>query len=210
MPDLLVNLLKLPQVDSLIDQHVAAGVNIRRPRPFEITQVRQFIEKNFSLAWADEISVGFANKPISIYVATRGRRVIGFAGYECTRKAFFGPAGSTGTITQLLNTTPGGVYTVTFWLANFEGTPNFFAVHWGDTFTNTLTNWPAFVYTNEFSFDVTATLSVTALQFEFRQDAAFWLLDDVSVVGVPDAGSTVSLLGSALLGLAVLRRKLSC
>lgn len=93
MPDLLVNLLKLPQVDSLIDQHVAAGVNIRRPRPFEITQVRQFIEKNFSLAWADEISVGFANKPISIYVATRGRRVIGFAGYECTRKAFFGPAG---------------------------------------------------------------------------------------------------------------------
>ena len=125
-------------------------------------------------------------------------------------QAFFGPAGSTGTITQLLNTTPGGVYTVTFWLANFEGTPNFFAVHWGDTFTNTLTNWPAFVYTNEFSFDVTATLSVTALQFEFRQDAAFWLLDDVSVVGVPDAGSTVSLLGSALLGLAVLRRKLSC
>jgi len=29
-------------------------------------------------------------------------------------------------------------------------------------------------------------------------------------VGVPDAGSTVSLLGFALLGLAALRRKLSC
>jgi len=93
VPDLLVNLLNLPQVDSLIDQHVAAGVNIRRAQPFEITQVRKFIEKNFSLAWADEISVGFANKPISIYVATRGGRVIGFAGYECTRKAFFGPTG---------------------------------------------------------------------------------------------------------------------
>ena len=93
MPDLLVNLLNLTRVDSLIDQHAAAGVNIRRPRPFEITLVRHFIEQNFSLAWADEISVGFANKPISIYVATRGGCVIGFAGYECTRKAFFGPAG---------------------------------------------------------------------------------------------------------------------
>ena len=30
------------------------------------------------------------------------------------------------------------------------------------------------------------------------------------VVSVPDGGSTVSLLGCALLGLAVLRRKLSC
>ena len=93
MPDLLVNLLNLPQVDSLIDQHARAGVNIRRAQPFEITQVRHFIEQNFSLAWADEISVGFANKPISIYVATRGGRLIGFAGYECTRKAFFGPTG---------------------------------------------------------------------------------------------------------------------
>ena len=93
MPDLLVNLLKLPQIDSLIDQQTAAGVNIRRSQPFEITPVRHFIEENFSGAWADEISVGFANKPISIYVATRGGRVIGFAGYECTRKAFFGPTG---------------------------------------------------------------------------------------------------------------------
>jgi len=93
MPDLLVNLLKLPQIDSLIDQQTAAGVNIRRSQPFEITLVRHFIEEDFSVAWADEISVGFANKPISIYVATRGGRVIGFAGYECTRKAFFGPTG---------------------------------------------------------------------------------------------------------------------
>jgi hypothetical protein len=32
----------------------------------------------------------------------------------------------------------------------------------------------------------------------------------VGVPGVPDGGSTVSLLGCALLGLAALRRKLSC
>src|SRR5207245_3510383 len=93
MPDLLVNLLKLPQIDSLIDQQTAAGVNIRRAQPFEITPVRNFIEQNFSVAWADEISVGFANQPVSVVIATREAKVIGFAGYECTRRNFFGPTG---------------------------------------------------------------------------------------------------------------------
>jgi GNAT superfamily N-acetyltransferase len=89
MPDMIVNLLKLPSLEQLKDE----DVNIRRAQPFEITPVREFIEKNFSAAWADEISVGFANKPVTVVIATRQGRVIGFAGYECTRKAFFGPTG---------------------------------------------------------------------------------------------------------------------
>jgi len=93
MPDLLVNLLKLPPFASLPSQLKEAGVNIRRAQPFEISPVRRFIENNVSVAWADEISVGFANKPVTVYIATSEGRVIGFAGYECTRKAFFGPMG---------------------------------------------------------------------------------------------------------------------
>lgn len=93
MPDLLVNLLELPELQPLLDQSHQNGIVIRRAQPFEITPVRQFIEKNFSVAWADEISVGFANKPVTVYVATHDSRVVGFAGYECTRKAFFGPTG---------------------------------------------------------------------------------------------------------------------
>src|SRR5881394_2363930 len=93
MPDLLVNLLKLPSLQPLLDQLNENGIVIRRAQPFEITPVRQFIEENFSVAWADEISVGFANKPVTVFIATRDSRVIGFAGYECTRKAFFGPTG---------------------------------------------------------------------------------------------------------------------
>ena len=89
MPDMLVNLLKLPSLGRLNDE----SINLRRAQPFELTPVRAFIEKNFSVAWADEISVGFANKPVSVVIATREGRVIGFAGYECTRKAFFGPTG---------------------------------------------------------------------------------------------------------------------
>ena len=55
--------------------------------------MQQFVKSNFSIAWADEISVGFANKPVTVFIATRDQRVIGFAAYECTRKAFFGPTG---------------------------------------------------------------------------------------------------------------------
>jgi GNAT superfamily N-acetyltransferase len=93
MPDLLVHLLKLPELQPLVDQLHQHGVVIRRAQPFEITPVRKFIEENFSIAWADEVSVAFASKSVTLYIATRESRVIGFAGYECTRKAFFGPTG---------------------------------------------------------------------------------------------------------------------
>jgi predicted N-acetyltransferase YhbS len=89
MADLLVNLLKLPSLDRLPDE----SINIRRAQPFEITLVREFIKQNFSTEWADEISVGFASKPVTVFIATREGRIVGFAGYECTRKSFFGPTG---------------------------------------------------------------------------------------------------------------------
>ena len=93
MPDMLVNLLKLPAFEPIVRESDGNEILIRRAQPFEITQVREFIEREFSVAWADEISVGFANKPVTVYIATREGCVIGFAGYECTRKAFFGPTG---------------------------------------------------------------------------------------------------------------------
>ena len=88
MPDLLVNLLKLPAMESESPEFV-----VRRAQPFEISAVRGFVEDNFSLSWADEISVGFARQPISLFVATMERDLIGFAAYECTRRGFFGPMG---------------------------------------------------------------------------------------------------------------------
>jgi GNAT superfamily N-acetyltransferase len=89
MADLLVNLLNLPAIDSAAEQ----SFHVRRAQPFEITPVRRFVEANFSRGWADEISVGFARQPISIFVATIDRELVGFAAYECTRRGFFGPTG---------------------------------------------------------------------------------------------------------------------
>jgi predicted N-acetyltransferase YhbS len=93
VPDMLVHLLKLQPLAPLLLETEARGVVIRRAQPFEITPVREFIASNFSRAWADEVSVGFANQPVSVFVATAEGRVIGFAGYECTRRGFFGPTG---------------------------------------------------------------------------------------------------------------------
>lgn len=93
MPDLLVNLLKLPPLEPVVVAMSDAGIIVRRGQPFEITQVLEFIEREFSVAWADEISVGFANKPVSVYIATAEQQIVGFAGYECTRRSFVGPTG---------------------------------------------------------------------------------------------------------------------
>jgi len=87
MPDLLVNLLKLPALER------SEGFVVRRAQPFELTPVRTFVATNFSAAWADEISVGFGRQPISVYVATIERDLVGFSAYECTRRGFFGPTG---------------------------------------------------------------------------------------------------------------------
>lgn len=89
MPDLLVNLLKLPTLESA----AAREFSVRRAQPFELTAVRAFVSTNFSTSWADEISVGFARQPITVYIATIEREIVGFAGYECTRRGFFGPTG---------------------------------------------------------------------------------------------------------------------
>ena len=87
MPDLLVNLLKLPALENQQD------FVIRRAQPFELSDVRAFVSENFSATWADEISVGFARQPISVFIATIQREIVGFSAYECTRRGFFGPTG---------------------------------------------------------------------------------------------------------------------
>ncbi|AUX32904.1 MULTISPECIES: GNAT family N-acetyltransferase [Sorangium] len=93
MSDMLVNLLKLPPLEPALEAMRRASVVVRRAAPYEITRVRRFVEQHFTTYWADEISVGYANKPVSVYLAIRGGEVIGFSAYECTRRGFFGPTG---------------------------------------------------------------------------------------------------------------------
>ena len=93
MPDMLVQLLKLPPLEPLLTDLRAQGVIIRRAHPFESAAIRQFIEKNFSVGWADEVMPCYARQPISLFIAIRNGKVIGFGAYEATRRNFFGPTG---------------------------------------------------------------------------------------------------------------------
>ena len=93
MTDMLVNLLKLPVLDQVLSELESQGIHVRRANPFEITPVIEFVEQEFSIEWADEISVGFANKPVSVYIAISAGEIVGFSAYECTRRNFFGPTG---------------------------------------------------------------------------------------------------------------------
>jgi len=97
MPDMLVSLLDLPPAEPLIAELRKQEIIIRRAYPFEITPVRAFVEHHFGVGWADEISVGFARMPVSVFIAIdqsgEKKRIVGFAAYECTTRDYFGPTG---------------------------------------------------------------------------------------------------------------------
>ncbi len=93
MPDMLVNLLRLPPLGPELEGLGGAGVVVRRAQPWELSRVRGFVAGAFAQGWADEITVGFSRQPVTVYVATREGRLVGFAAYECTRRDFFGPTG---------------------------------------------------------------------------------------------------------------------
>ena len=93
MPDMLVKLYALPPIEPARETMTVAGVIVRRARAYEISRVAEFVVRHFSPTWADEISVGYANKPVSVFIAILDGEVVGFAAYECTARGFFGPTG---------------------------------------------------------------------------------------------------------------------
>jgi protein with PEP-CTERM/exosortase system signal len=113
-------------------------------------------------------------------------------------------------IDQIVATTPGQSYTIDFWLALPHSDPfNFFLVEFGGVDIK-LDDEDEFGY-REYTFNAIVPTDKEALIFAFVDfRGSGWLLDDVSITPtIPDGGSTVSLLGFGLLGLAALRRKFS-
>ena len=109
-------------------------------------------------------------------------------------------------------------YEVSFWLANSpdaNGGGGFVpaVVSWGGTQIFSDNNFGPQPY-QHYSFNVTGNAGLTRLEIGTvaGQNAANYgalLIDDVSVSAVPDGGTTLALLGLAIVGLAGIRRKLS-
>jgi hypothetical protein len=92
--DMLVPLLALPGPQPAIDRVRAAGISVRRARAWESPRLASFIEgEGFSPTWAPESANAFSRQPIAVFVAERGRDLVGFAAYNCGLRGIFGPTG---------------------------------------------------------------------------------------------------------------------
>ena len=89
---MLVKLYGLPDSSGEAAALAAAGVTCRRAESYERSAVLDFMRRHFP-NWADEVAVGFARVPPTVYVASEAGGVIGFACYNVTRPDYFGPTG---------------------------------------------------------------------------------------------------------------------
>ncbi|MCL4520144.1 MAG: GNAT family N-acetyltransferase [Firmicutes bacterium] len=93
MPDMLVKLYELPSVDGLVRAFGDQGVILRRAIAPEKHPVVTWVYDTFGQGWSDECEVSFSRAPVSCFVAQGSEGMIGFACYDATAKAFFGPTG---------------------------------------------------------------------------------------------------------------------
>ena len=121
-----------------------------------------------------------------------------------------GPVGSDGTLSQTFSDTAGQHYTFSFWFASVGDQGSDFSAYWdGGAPLLSLTNPNTGAAWSEYSYSVTGTGSDT-IQFHFRDDPAYMVLDNVSVSqsGTTPEPSSLLLLGSGLLTVGgVIRRK---
>ncbi len=91
MPDMLVNLLKLPKGDALYDKLAQEGIDLFRPIGPDKQKVVKWVQTHSSPAAASECDVCFAHTPVSAFVAAREKEILGYACYDATAPNFFGP-----------------------------------------------------------------------------------------------------------------------
>jgi GNAT superfamily N-acetyltransferase len=92
MQDMLVRLYDLPKLEPALELASRQGVTIRAALTLEKPRVVDWVQSNFPV-WVAEVDAAFARLPISCFIATRDRQILGFACYDATCRNFFGPSG---------------------------------------------------------------------------------------------------------------------
>jgi GNAT superfamily N-acetyltransferase len=93
MIDMLVRLYELPDSGELYRKLEGEGVTLRRPHGYERHILADWVGRQFSPKWVSETKVAFARQPVSAFIATREKEILGFACYDTTMKGYFGPTG---------------------------------------------------------------------------------------------------------------------
>ncbi len=90
MPDMLVKLYELPQGagDAVPSDN---DVVIRRAMAPDKLRIIDWVLENNGRSAAGECDVCFSHTPVSCFIATRGKNIVGYACYDATAPNFFGP-----------------------------------------------------------------------------------------------------------------------
>ena len=91
MPDMLVNLLNLPDSAPIVTSLKGKGIQIVRPLPPDKHRVLNWVRENSYASAASECDVCFSHTPPSCYIALCGSDILGYACYNATAPDFFGP-----------------------------------------------------------------------------------------------------------------------
>jgi len=90
---MIVNLLELPVSSELYTKVEEQGIILRRARAYERHIVADWVGEHFSPKWVSEVKVAMSRQPVTCFIATRDKKILGFACVETTAKGFYGPTG---------------------------------------------------------------------------------------------------------------------
>lgn len=93
MVDMLVRLYAMPDPTLIYSKCKSNEVILRRPGVYEKHLVEGFVKEHFSPKWVSEVSVAMSRQPVSCYIATKNKEILGFGCYDTTCKSYFGPTG---------------------------------------------------------------------------------------------------------------------
>lgn len=91
MPDMLVNLLRLPSENPLLETLTQSDIIIRRAMTPDLYRILPWVEAQMGKSAAGECAACFSHTPVSLFIATHGAEIVGFACYHATAPDFFGP-----------------------------------------------------------------------------------------------------------------------
>jgi GNAT superfamily N-acetyltransferase len=93
MPDMLVKLYDLKDDWSFLDEQQKQGITVRKPIGPEKHLIEDWVCEHFGDAWASETDRAISNRPVSCFIATREKALIGFSCYDATALGVYGPVG---------------------------------------------------------------------------------------------------------------------
>ena len=91
MADMLVKLFHLNSPNELENALLSEGIRIKRALAPDKSKIEEFAKTCANEDYSDEASVALTNVPATCYIATKGKKLVGFACFEVTAKNFFGP-----------------------------------------------------------------------------------------------------------------------